>query len=188
MYWFFSIYFSRKQTPTGIPQFDWRNCCVFRWHISKFWPTNRHPPHFIYDSIYINQGNAYNKYTGIFIVPTTGVYAFLWTVAAEGNKGPDNNYGEIGTELVVNSTPRARVHVDTETAADDTAATGFVILHLKADMNSDILLQTAAIFFSNELLSETGYWLSVCHGWFHLHGLPQAARSGSEVYKTKNSF
>ena len=35
---------------------------------------------------------------------------------------------------------------------------------LKADMNSYILLQTAAIFFSNELLSETGYWLGVCHG------------------------
>ena len=36
--------------------------------------------------------------------------------------------------------------------------------YVKADMNSDILLQTAAIFFSNELLSETGYCLSVCHG------------------------
>ena len=58
---------------------------------------------------------------------------------------------------------------------------------LKADMNSDILLQTAAIFSSNELLSETGYWLGVCHGWFHLHGLPPAARSGSEIYKIKNS-
>ena len=42
-------------------------------------------------------------------------------------------------------------------------------------------------FFSDELLSETGYWLGVCHGWFHLHGLPQAPRSGSEIYKTKNS-
>ena len=36
---------------------------------------------------------------------------------------------------------------------------------LKANMNSDIQLQTAAIFFfSDELLSETGYWLCVCHG------------------------
>ena len=34
----------------------------------------------------------------------------------------------------------------------------------KADMNSDIPLQTAAIFFSDELLSETGYWLGVRHG------------------------
>ena len=51
---------------------------------------------------------------------------------------------------------------------------------LKVDMNSDILLQTAAIFFSNELLSKTGYWLGVhvCYVWFRLHGLPLAARSG----------
>ena len=37
-------------------------------------------------------------------------------------------------------------------------------LYLKADMNSAILLQTAAILFSYELLSETRYWLGVCHG------------------------
>ena len=54
-------------------------------------------------------------------------------------------------------------------------------------MNSYIPLQTAAIFFSDDILSETGYWLGVCHGWFHLHGLPLAARSGSEIYKIKNS-
>ena len=48
-------------------------------------------------------------------------------------------------------------------------------------MNSDIPLQTAAIFFYIELLSETGYWLDVCHGFFHLYGLLQAARSGSEI-------
>ena len=54
---------------------------------------------------------------------------------------------------------------------------------IKAYMNIDILLQTAAIFFSNELLSETGYWL----GWCHFHGLPLAARSGSEIFKMTNS-
>ena len=54
-------------------------------------------------------------------------------------------------------------------------------------MNSHKRLQTAAIFFSDELLSETGYWLGVCHDWFHLHRLPLAARSGIEIYKMKNS-
>ena len=50
----------------------------------------------------------------------------------------------------------------------------------KVDMNSDKLLQTAAIFFSIEPLSKTWYWLDVCHGWFYLHGLR------SENYKMKN--
>ena len=43
-------------------------------------------------------------------------------------------------------------------------------LNNKANMNSYIQLQTAAIFFSIEPLSKTGYWLGVCHGWFHLQG------------------
>ena len=43
------------------------------------------------------------------------------------------------------------------------------------------------LYFYIELLSETGYWLDVCHGWFHLHGRPQAARRGSDIYKMKNS-
>ena len=34
----------------------------------------------------------------------------------------------------------------------------------KADMKSDILLQTAAIFFSIEPISKTGHWLGICHG------------------------
>ena len=41
----------------------------------------------------------------------------------------------------------------------------FKLTLFKADMNSDILLQTAAIFFlTNLYLSETGCWLGVCHG------------------------
>ena len=28
-------------------------------------------------------------------------------------------------------------------------------------------------------LSKTGYWLGVCHGWFHLHGLTRPARSAN---------
>ena len=60
-------------------------------------------------------------------------------------------------------------------------------VYLKADVNSDKLLQTAAIFFTNKLLSETGYLLGVCRGGFHLHGLPLAARSGIQIYKMKNS-
>ena len=39
-----------------------------------------------------------------------------------------------------------------------------VFNYLKANMNSDKPLQTAAIFFSDELLFETGYWLGACHG------------------------
>ena len=56
---------------------------------------------------------------------------------------------------------------------------------LKADMKSYILLQTTAIFFSIELISKTGYWIRVCHGWFHLQGLSRAVRNASRARITK---
>ena len=55
----------------------------------------------------------------------------------------------------------------------------------KANMNSDILLHTAAIFFSIEPLSKTGYWLGVYHGCFHLQGLPKAVRNTNRARITK---
>ena len=56
---------------------------------------------------------------------------------------------------------------------------------LKANMNSYILLQTAAIFFSIEPLSKTGYWQGVCHGWFHLQGLTRGVKNASRMRITK---
>ena len=52
-------------------------------------------------------------------------------------------------------------------------------------MNSYIQLQKAAIFFSIEPLSKTGYWLGVCHGWFHLQGLTGGVKNASWVRITK---
>ena len=43
----------------------------------------------------------------------------------------------------------------------------------KANMKSYKQLE----IFSCEPISKTGYWLGVCYGWFHLHGLAWAARS-----------
>ena len=64
-------------------------------------------------------------------------------------------------------------------------AVTFEVRTLKANMNSYIQLQTAAIFFSIEPLSKTGYWLGECHGWFHLQGLTGGVKNASRVRITK---
>ena len=56
---------------------------------------------------------------------------------------------------------------------------------IKANMNNYIQLQTAAIFLSIEPLSKTGYWLGVCHGWFHSQGLTGGVKNASWVRITK---
>ena len=38
-------------------------------------------------------------------------------------------------------------------------------------------IKNGSHIFSCEPFSKTGYWLGVCYGWFHLHGLTRAARS-----------
>ena len=45
--------------------------------------------------------------------------------------------------------------------------------------------QTAAIFFSIELLSKTGYWLDERHGWLHLQWLTRAMRNANRSRITK---
>ncbi|VDI72382.1 Hypothetical predicted protein [Mytilus galloprovincialis] len=34
----------------------------------------------MFNTILTNEGNGYNKYTGTFIVPTSGFYVFTWTI------------------------------------------------------------------------------------------------------------
>ena len=46
-------------------------------------------------------------------------------------------------------------------------------------MNSKISLGTAAIFFSSESLSKTGYCLGLCQRQFHLHGLTRHVRNAN---------
>ena len=58
---------------------------------------------------------------------------------------------------------------------------------LIANMNS-LYMYTAvngSHIFSIEPLSKTGYWLGVCHGWFHLQGLTGGVKNASRVRITK---
>lgn len=40
----------------------------------------------IFDKVSLNDGNAYNVTSGIFIAPVDGIYSFSWTVLTKGGK------------------------------------------------------------------------------------------------------
>nr|XP_022300083.1 collagen alpha-1(X) chain-like [Crassostrea virginica] len=90
---------------------------------------------FVFDTVVTNRGNAYNNYSGIFTVPSSGLYAFSYSIAVAGyhmSGDHDSNFGEISVQLVRNGSPCGSIAADTEASYDDEMATGFAILSLDA--------------------------------------------------------
>lgn len=90
---------------------------------------------FIYDTVVTNSGHAYNNYSGIFTAPSSGLYAFAYSIAVAGHHisgDHDSNLGEISVRLVRNASPVGSIAADTESVSEDEMATGFAILYLDA--------------------------------------------------------
>ncbi|XP_062586362.1 complement C1q-like protein 3 isoform X1 [Saccostrea cucullata] len=87
----------------------------------------------VFDAVITNLGNGYDKRTGIFTAPSSGVYAFTWTVNAAGSHvagSSGNQYGEMNASIKLNGVTRSAVKIDSERKNDDDSATGFVVLSL----------------------------------------------------------
>lgn len=99
-------------------------------HISRTFKALSARKPFIFDVVETNFGNGYNKHTGIFTAPSTGLYAFSWTIHAAGthHAGSSGQYGEMAAVLTQNGVRKGSVYADTERKYDDGSATGFVIL------------------------------------------------------------
>ncbi|XP_048766775.2 collagen alpha-1(X) chain-like [Ostrea edulis] len=88
---------------------------------------------FVFDAVETNIGKGYNRRTGIFTAPSSGVFAFSWTIHAAGSHvaGSSGKYGETAAVIVQNGVAKGSIYADTEKKYDDAASTGFVILHVK---------------------------------------------------------
>ena len=75
----------------------------------------------IYDHVVTNSGNGYNKYTGAFIAPRSGVYVFTWTTFAD----PASSFA---IELIVNN-QRAGV-IAANGGSTWNGVTGVAVVHL----------------------------------------------------------
>ncbi|XP_048766774.1 cerebellin-2-like [Ostrea edulis] len=88
---------------------------------------------FVFDAVETNIGKGYNRHTGIFTAPSSGVFAFSWTIHAAGFHvaGSSGGFGETAAVIVQNGVTKGSIYADTEKKYDDAASTGFVILNVK---------------------------------------------------------
>lgn len=84
----------------------------------------------IFDQTETNTAGVYKRNTGIFKAPSSGMYAFTWTICVNSRIN-EGGLGEFGTELVVDGHISGKVHADTERGADDDCSTGFVIKYVR---------------------------------------------------------
>nr|XP_034334295.1 collagen alpha-1(X) chain-like [Crassostrea gigas] len=116
---------------------------------------------FIFDAVETNLGNGYDRRTGIFTAPSSGVFAFSWTIHAAGthHAGSSGQYGEMGAVLTQNGVAKGSVYADTEKQYDDASATGFVILAASKGDKFQIICPMAGqgAFYSTKINGRTSF-------------------------------
>ena len=117
-----------------LPNSDGQQVIAFSAYMSQPFagPTYGKGREIVYDKIETNIGHGYNNFTGTFVAPVSGTYAFSWTIFVEGKRYSTGDPGEIAVELMINAVIHGVIHADTETLGDDDSSTGFVIKYLHA--------------------------------------------------------
>ena len=116
-------------------------------------PSQHHT--IIFDHVIVNFGNAYSEYAGIFIAPTTGIYAFSYAITAYAD-------ALIPIEIVCNGEVIGSSVTITQGAYQDNDAST-VVIQLSAD---DVcFIRTSSTYgISSNIYSGT-YARSSFAGW-----------------------
>ena len=103
----------------------------------------------------LNKGNGYHSDDGIFIVPHTGIYAFVWTLGVSSD-----GWTPTATDIFING------HIYGRAFADDNDGsahfgTGFVIAEVNAGDHVYIrMMDTGSpVLFGNGVTSFSGWKL-----------------------------
>ncbi|CAG2255657.1 C1QL [Mytilus edulis] len=75
----------------------------------------------VYDVTKTNEGNGYNRHTGVFTCPKTGIYVFTWVTRM--------CYSEHSTELMINNTIYGSTFLRAKDG-DDGSVSGTVVAHV----------------------------------------------------------
>eukprot|EP00105_Crassostrea_gigas_P014556 XP_011431248.1 PREDICTED: heavy metal-binding protein HIP [Crassostrea gigas] len=128
---------------------------AFYAYLSKSLPANEATPHhvLIFDMVRTNIGNAYHSSTGVFIVPETGVYVFIWSFM-------NGNNDAHSTQLMINTVEWGIVHANSASSSW-MQSTGVVVAHV--NKGDDVFVQTSGA--SRGEIYSGGYSRTMFAGW-----------------------
>lgn len=108
-----------------------------------------------FDHVMVNIGNGYHNNLGVFIVPTSGVYVFSWSIRLYGS-------AKHSAELVVNNETHGKVYLDSTHLDGHVSAGG--IARLQA--GDDVYMQVKAGVCNSQgaIISDACGWSSFM-GW-----------------------
>ncbi|XP_062596631.1 cerebellin-1-like [Saccostrea cucullata] len=112
---------SRKKRLLSVP--EPQNGVAFSAYMSANEGTVGAGHTLIFHSLVTNVGNHYNKHTGVFTSPDSGVYVFTWTIIVD-------NHDYIRTELVVNSSTVGTMYTSAYDVNNDRTTTGVVVVQI----------------------------------------------------------
>ncbi|XP_063399409.1 uncharacterized protein LOC134684047 [Mytilus trossulus] len=108
----------------GTGQVNTHQTPAFYAYMSKDEPHPSAHHQLIFDEVKTNLGNGYSKFTGTFIVPTTGVYVFSYTIYTGNN-------GAINFDILVNDAVYDSIYGETDdVSADYDSDSGTIVVAL----------------------------------------------------------
>ena len=108
-----------------------------------------------YDVIHLDTENGFNKLTGEYIAPKTGVYVFSWKTILNGDTH------KYSTRLMVNGSPEGYQWVQAGSGDTDPSATDVVVLDITS--GDEIYIQVHASV--GDIFSHEDYGTTTFSGW-----------------------
>lgn len=128
---------------------------TFYAYMSKSLPANVATPHHVLkiDVVRTNIGNAYHSSTGVFMVPETGVYVFIWSFM-------NGNLAIHSTKLMINTVEWGVFHAHSASSSW-MQNTGVVVAHV--NQGDDVFVKTSGS--SNGILYSEDNSRTMFAGW-----------------------